>query len=140
MRRTWWFRPLATILTLWLPLIVGEPSLLQPCPTHGSAVVASAAMHSAASTAGHHSAGEASHSAHRVDSGSGHDSSPGHQHNCSCIGCCTGSAAVVPTFEAPIATVVVATYAAAGRPVEANALARPGPEFSRPYTTGPPRV
>ena len=55
MRRTWWFRPLASLLTLWFPLIVGEPSLLQPCPTHGSVVIASAGVHASAQpAAGHH--------------------------------------------------------------------------------------
>jgi hypothetical protein len=142
MRRTWWFRPLATILTLWLPLIIGEPSMLQPCPTHGSVVVASAAIKTAASSAAGHHAGVASHAGHHIGSApaSGHDSSPGHQHNCSCIGCCAGSAAVVQTFDAPIASVVVATYTAAAAPVEAAALPRPAPEFARPYTTGPPRA
>jgi hypothetical protein len=140
MRRTWWFRPLSTILTLWLPLIVGEPSLLQPCPTHGAAVVASAAMHSAQSPA-HRAGGEVEHLHHAASApASGHDSSPGHQHNCSCIGCCTGAAAIVPRFDAPIASVVVATYLAADVPVEAAALPRPAPEYARPYTTGPPRA
>lgn len=139
MRRTWWFNPLATLLTLWLPLIIGEPSLLQPCPTHGAAVVASAATanaHQASANGQQHTA----HHAASADSAD-HGSAPDHQHaNCSCIGCCTGSPAITPNFGAPIATVVVATYTAAPPPVEAAALPRPAPEYARPYNTGPPRV
>ena len=116
--------------------------MMQPCPMHGSMVVAAAAAKSVAPVAGHHAVADGSHAAHHVDNApaSGHDSAPGHQHNCSCIGCCAGSAAVVPGFGAPIATIVVATYTAAPAPVEAAALPRPAPDYARPYTTGPPRA
>lgn len=129
MRRTPWFRPLASILTLWLPLILGEPSLLQPCAMHGAAVVAAAHVSDAPRQhAGHHGMADADH---------GSDSQ--HRHtNCSCIGCCTSSPAIAPSFDAPIATIVVATYPVASTPVAAAALPRPAPEYARPYTTGPP--
>jgi hypothetical protein len=133
MRRTWWFRPLATLLTLWFPLIVGEPSLLQPCPTHGSMFVASAATPTAHGA--HHAAHQAAHAP-----ASSHHSTPGHHHICTCIGCCTGSAAVVPTFEGPTTTIVVATYDPAFGHATDESLSHNEPEFSRPYTTGPPRA
>lgn len=138
MRRTWWFRPLATLLTLWFPLIVGEPSLLQPCPMHGSMFVASATT--PASHAAHH--GAAGHAAHQAAHApaSGHHSTPGHHHICTCIGCCTSSAAVASTFEGPATTIIVATYEPVVGHATGESLYHAEPEFSRPYTTGPPRA
>lgn len=139
MRRTWWYRPFATLLIVWLPLILGEPSLLQPCPMHGSVLVANSAATSG-QHAGHHAA-VAAHSEHHLAEAAGQHSAPDHQHHtCSCIGCCAGSPAIVPTFEGPSRAIVVAAYDVATTPVEAAALPRPAPEYARPYNTGPPRV
>jgi hypothetical protein len=131
------------VLTLWLPLIIGEPSLLQPCPMHGAAFLAAAANGAMSSGMAHRLATGMAHEAHAVAGTpvSGHDhSSPGHHHICTCIGCCAGSPAAVPTFGTSVATIVVATYVAASEPVESAALPRPAPPFSRPFTTGPPRA
>jgi hypothetical protein len=126
---------LASILTLWLPLILGEPSLLQPCEMHGAAVVASAEGAAMA----HHASDAAGHASHHMSAAADHASDSHQQHtDCSCIGCCSSSSAVAASFDAPIAAVVVATYPVAPAPVEAAALPRPAPEFARPYTTGPP--
>ena len=148
MRRSPLFRAMATLLALWLPLAAGEPGLLQPCPMHGAerALIASfrgatpeksAAVDHAAGVHSHHQAVAASGSI-----GSDHNPAPGHDHgNCSCIDGCTLSAAVA--FVAPAApTVEVASavYGPAGAILSVESLARPAPEYSRPYTTGPPRA
>ena len=39
MRRTSWFKPIAVLLAVWLPLIVGEPGLVHACPTHGAPTI-----------------------------------------------------------------------------------------------------
>src|SRR6185503_9075973 len=120
-RRPFWLRAFAALLAVWFPLVLGEPSLLQPCPTHGAA--AAHAGHGApATTHGHNQAPTNKH------------------HDCTCIGCCTaGSAAAV----APAATEFVVAISLTGEPdiAPAAAAARPTPpEFARPYTTGPPRA
>src|SRR5437868_4363411 len=55
MRRALWFRPLALLVAVWLPLFIGEPNLLSPCPMHGAYAVASGQANTA-----HHHAGHAS--------------------------------------------------------------------------------
>src|SRR6185503_6762068 len=136
MRRTSWFRSLAAALAAWFPLVVGEPSLLQPCPTHGAAIVASQSA-----PAAHHAGAHEGHTAADAAPSHNHDSSPnGDHHTCSCIGCCTSSASSVAlpqTLETIDATIIDVPSAVLPSAVE---LARPAPAFSRPYTTGPPRV
>lgn len=80
-------------------------------------------------------------SRHPPDVGAPASQAPGHDHhNCTCIGCGAGSAAVVPTFEGPTADFEVVTYYAESAPTSAESLPRSPPPFSRPYTTGPPRA
>jgi hypothetical protein len=134
MRRPLWFRTLASMLALWFPLVAGEPGVLHPCPTHGSGSAlatslhgahAGASMHSAAHGAGHHSA----------------PSAPGHDHhNCTCISCCTASAAALRAPDAPTIEIMTVERAASAAVPNAASLPRPAPEYARPYTTGPPRV
>ncbi len=124
-RRTPWFRSLAGMLAVWLPLLVGEPGVLHLCRSHDAAPVAQAsAQHDAAS---HH----ASHG----------PSAPGdEQQACTCIGGCVGSASAAAPSAAPITAVVVDIFDAPYPRSNAESLPRLAPEYSRPYTTGPPRV
>ncbi len=120
MRQKSWFRALATVLAVWLPLIVGEPGVVHACPAHGGSAVASTAP-----MAHHH--------------GASHGSAPGHDHHdCTCISCCVGSVVAAPAPVEP-ATVFVAAIRDIGvaHPAVAS-LPRQAPEYSRPYTTGPP--
>lgn len=142
MRRAFWFRSVASLLALWLPLVTGEPGLLQPCEMHGAGrlvlasfgVGASAVSeHGTASSHGHHAATAASDHSKGAPSDHG-----GHQ--CSCIDGCTVAGAAFVAPKAPTASVVVAEVAVARSVPTVESLARPAPEFSRPYTTGPPRA
>jgi hypothetical protein len=150
MRRKAWFRSLATLLAMWLPLVAGEPGLLQPCPMHGAerAVIASLRGESIQSAlgggaaAGAHSASHG-HQAGASSAATSQESAPaqGHDHQaCSCIDGCTAAAVAFVTPAAPTAEFTVAEYAAATTVPNVESLARPAPAFSRPYTTGPPRA
>jgi len=123
MRQTRWFRAAATLLAVWFPLIVGEPGVVHACPAHGGVV----ATTSAATMPHHH--------------GAPHGSQPGHDHHdCTCISCCVGSVVAAPVPVAPATVFVDAIRdAETGHPAVAS-LPRQAPEYSRPYTTGPPRV
>lgn len=121
MRQKSWFRAVATVLAVWFPLMVGEPGVVHVCPAHGGAATATAAM------AHHH--------------GVPHGSQPGHDHhNCTCISCCVGSAVAAPTPIAPTTTFVDAIRDISDAYPDAASVDRQAPEYSRPYTTGPPRV
>jgi|SRR5579872_5452141 len=129
MRRTPLFRLLASALAFWLPLVIGEPGLLQPCPMHGMGVAISGAMH------GHMDAHASMHTEHQTHT-------PTHQHaHCTCIGCCCApaTASLIDTPPACPVAVVTEQVAAASFPT-APQLARPAPEFSLPRTTGPPLI
>src|ERR1700754_5062453 len=108
--RPFWLRAIAAILAVWFPLVIGEPSLLQPCPTHGAAAHAS------------HGATTKAH---------GHDQAPPNtHHDCTCIGCC---AAGSPAAAAPLPTEIVVGIARFDEPRIAPIAAslRPAmPEFS----------
>jgi hypothetical protein len=137
------------LLAMWLPLVAGEPGLLQPCPMHGAgpAVTASlrgelsklgllgapAAEHS--SSHGHHAAASSAAQADHSAPASSHD-----HHTCSCIDGCTATAVAFVTPAVPTAEFTVAEFAAVSSIPGVESLPRPGPEFSRPYTTGPPRA
>lgn len=130
-----WFRTVATLLALWLPLVAGEPGVLQPCAMHGSGqlVVAHAEhMHHGASAS---NAADHGDHAHHAPAQQSHD-----HHNCSCISCCSAAPGgfVAPTSpEAIVAVVAIA----AGRSVPTvESLARPAPNYDPPLTTGPPRL
>jgi hypothetical protein len=73
--------------------------------------------------------------------GASHGSQPGHDHHdCTCISCCVGS---VVTPPAPIAPTTVFVEAIRDGGIAHPAVASPArraPEYSRPYTTGPPRA
>src|SRR5262245_66353964 len=92
MRRTPWFRALATCLAVWFPLVIGEPAggVLPPCPMHDG-TVAPAASTAPVSAHSHHAVANAaaSHGNHAPADAPAH----GH-HACTCIGACTGSAAI----------------------------------------------
>jgi hypothetical protein len=133
MRRTSWFRPIAVLLAVWLPLIIGEPGVVHACPTHGAPVVAAASVpHAIGSMAEHHHPS--------AEPRSSRDSAPGHDHhNCTCISCCVGSVAA-PATKVAVTTVVVALYEIRLLQPTVQALPSLAPEFSRPYPTGPPRA
>lgn len=135
MRRKAWFRSLAALLAIWLPLIVGEPGVAHACPTHGAAATAS----TVSSHHGAHGAGNPRHGAASHGSASQHGSPTHGHHDCSCISCCVGSAAAPAPAPAPTTTFVVAVHAADATYSPAP-LPRSTAEYSRPYTTGPPRV
>lgn len=137
MRRSLWFRGLSVLLGIWLPLFVGEPNLLSPCPMHGAFAVS----HAASGSAHHHGhAGVAA--AHRAPGSD--QSAPEHpEHNekdCSCIGCCAPGVVHVVVPDAPVAVIAVATYEPQPEFPAADTHPQPVPELSRPYPTGPPRA
>ena len=109
MRRTPWFRSLALTFALWLPLVTGEPGLIDPCPMHGSAAFSEVIGTGAAASM------QASHMAHMhgmVSAQDQHGENPvrGHGHNCcTCIGCCAMSTAALraPEPALTVSTVVV---------------------------------
>ncbi len=151
-RRKTWFRTLATLLAVWLPLVAGEPGVLQPCPMHGAgrAVIATlrgqrvepgmvGGTTSAAPASGHqhHAATSA------MSAGTDHSSpaSSHDHHGCSCIdGCSAANVVAFVAPEQPAIQFVVAAYETTRSVPSVESLARPAPEFSRPYTTGPPRA
>jgi hypothetical protein len=150
-RRTAWFRTLATLLAVWLPLVAGEPGVLQPCPMHGAARAVIATLRgqpvepgmvggtgpAATSSHQHHDMGSAT-------SASADHSSPASNHahhTCSCIdGCSAASLVAFVVPQQPATEFVVAAYETTRSVPTVASLARPSPEFSRPYTTGPPRA
>ena len=139
MRRSLWFRSLATMLAFWFPLIAGEPGVLRTCPTHGG-VAATSPQHEQATPAGGHAASHMHHVASQV-SDDGHHSAPGHSHHdCTCIGCCCVASGVLRAPEVASIELAVVEYQVARSVPSVESLARPAPEFSRPYTTGPPRA
>jgi len=86
MRRNRWFRAVATVVAIWFPLIVGEPSAVHVCPAHSGVAMSTT---STVATAHHH--------------GASHDSQPGHDHHdCSCINCCVGSVVAAPAVGTPV--------------------------------------
>jgi hypothetical protein len=135
MRRRGWFRPLGMLLTLWFPMVTGEPGLLHPCPMHGAAarVVAVAHhVHGAATSSAH------VHGATQASTNATDHSLPGHDHHsCTCISCCSASAALRAPVPAAVAVAVI-EYGVARAILSVESLPRPAPEFSRPFTTGPP--
>lgn len=139
MRRSLWFRTAASLLALWIPLITGEPGLLQPCPMHGAGqlVMASLGGHPA-----EHSQHAPTHSHHATASAEqSHVPASNHNHHsCTCIDGCTvsGVAFVAPTL--PVTSVASAEVNVGRSVPSVETLARPAPAFSRPYTTGPPRA
>jgi len=138
MRRTPWFRALATCLAVWFPLVVGEPGVMRPCAMHGGGPTATAtATTPAASGHSHHAVANAaaSHRNHTPANAPTHD-----HHACTCIGACTGSAAIALITSAPDLPALTIAYRPAAILPSGERLARPAPSFSRPYTTGPPRV
>lgn len=146
-RRKAWFRSLATLLAVWLPLVAGEPGLLQPCPMHGAGRAVIASLRGQPIQPGMVGGSRVSHSAHShlaagsSASSSDHSTPASHDHHtCSCIDGCSAAAAAFLAPSTPTAEFAVASYAAAGSIPGAESLARPAPEFSRPYTTGPPRA
>src|SRR5215831_8092726 len=136
-RRAFWFRPLATLLAVWLPLFVGEPNLVSPCPTHGALAVARGNAHGTAGSMHRHG-----HASMASSDASRHGSqSPGHdEKDCACIGCCTPGVARAAVVGAPIAIVTVATYEPELAFPPADTHPQLAPELSRPYPTGPPRA
>lgn len=134
-RRAFGFRPLAFLMAVWLPLFVGEPNLLSPCPTHGAYAVS----HAPAGSAHHH--GHASMAGHQAAAHDSQQSAPGHdEKDCSCIGCCAPGLAQAAVADAPIAITAVAVYAPQPEFPPVATRAQPSPELSRPYPTGPPRA
>lgn len=131
MRHARWFRLLSAFVAFWVPLSIGEPSALRLCAAHQGA----AAPPAAAQAAG------AQHHGHDVASaGRQHEApAPGgnHQH-CTCIGCCSTSAARVEVPSAPIAAVIVVAHETSGFSTTVSFRAVPSADYSRPHTTGPP--
>lgn len=136
MRRTSWFRALATMLALWFPLIAGEPGVLQPCPMHGAGPAIARSMGLTGSVP--ESMGHMHHARHAAPAHGGHV--PGHSHHrCTCVNCCAG-AALLRAADAPTLATGTVLIGSPASEASAQTLARPAPEYSRPYTTGPPRV
>jgi len=135
MRRGPWFRLLASFIGVWLPLYVGEPSLLSPCHMHG--VFAATSAHAGAMHAHGHGAMEPGR---HESAGKPTVPAPHDETHCSCVGCCAPAVARVAVAGANVVTFVVGTQRQApGFSADAE-QATPSPEFSRPYATGPPRA
>lgn len=136
MRRTPLFRTLAMLLAVWFPLVAGEPVVPHPCPMHGQAVAGVAnAGADMPGMPGMHMNGR------QVHQGSPKQSAPGHHHSdCTCIGCCVVAAALLRSSEPPTVAVATIDYVAAPSVPSVESLARPAPEYARPFTTGPPRA
>ena len=136
MRRSVWFRSLATFLAFWFPLIAGEPGVVRICPTHGAGDVTRAAVAHATSADMH------SHMHHAASqAGDNQQQAPSHNHHdCTCIGCCCTANGAVRAPDVASIELAVVEYGVARSVPSVESLARPAPEFSRPYTTGPPRV
>jgi len=119
------------LLAVWLPLIVGEPGLLHPCPMHGALATAiGSARHAPAGVAEHHHASSQQQTSH--------NRAPGHDHrNCTCVSCCTGSVGA-PSTPVTVTTVVVALYEVGRGQRAADLLPSLALDHSRPYPTGPP--
>lgn len=142
MRRSAWFRSVASLLALWLPLVAGEPGLLQPCTMHGAERLVLASLgvgsssHAAPDAHGTHGRHDAAPDARSTSApAQGHDA-----HDCSCIdGCTVASAVALPAPAADIELGVVSVVRSTPtRFVEAPR--RSVPEHTRPFTTGPPRA
>jgi len=139
MRRSVWFRSLATLLAFWFPLVAGEPGVVRICPTHGAANgTGPSVMHATASNA--HASSHMHHVASQA-SDDGQQSPPGHNHHdCSCIGCCCTANGGLRAPEVASIELAVVEFQVVRSVPSVESLARPAPEFSRPYTTGPPRA
>src|ERR1051325_623140 len=126
MRRALWFRSLASLLALWLPLVAGEPGLLHPCPMHGAgrAVVASLrgeTVQPPATDHSHHHAGMAA-----AEHQPSHSPAPAHDHHsCTCIDCCAVSASAFVAPTAPTAPIAAVAYVAVRSVPSVDARARP---------------
>src|SRR6185436_20871819 len=133
MRQKPWFKSFATLLAVWFPLVIGEPSLLQPCPTHGATVVASATAPMTGGHGGHAAAAEHGSNVSQAAAGQ-QDSSPDHSHHdCTCIGCCSASLSAITTPSGVEAFISVLEPDTSSPYLTADLLPRPGPDFSRPY-------
>jgi hypothetical protein len=138
-RQAFAFRPLAVLMAVWLPLFIGEPNLLSPCPAHGAYAVA----HGLRGGAAHHHAHAAMAGTMRGDMAASSSQSAPAQHDekdCSCIGCCTPGLARAAVADAPIAIVAVATYEPAPEFPPVETQPQPTPDLARHYPTGPPRA
>jgi len=134
MRRAPWFQPFAVVIGLWFALFIGEPSLVSPCAMHGAFAMHGEA-HASAAHGGHHGASVDSHHTAPPD-----DAPAPEHHSCSCIGTCTAGAAAVVAVQPSIVDFGVTTYAHVDEYPSVGLSPTQPPEFSRPYTTGPPRV
>jgi hypothetical protein len=134
MRRAPWFSPFAVVIGLWFALFIGEPSLVSPCAMHGAFASHGQAQGHAHGSAMAHSASTSAH--HAAPS----DAPAPEKHDCSCIGSCTAGAAAVVAVQPSIADFGVGTYAHVDEYPSAGLRPTQPPEFSRPYTTGPPRA
>jgi hypothetical protein len=116
MRLAGWYRVVATLLAFWLPLVMGEPALVYPCPMHSPAPMQHAMAHH-------------------------HDSAPhgNDRHQCVCVGCCASAAATYAPV-ASIVTIVVAQSRDAGTVGATRAQPSDTGHLLGLYTTGPPVV
>jgi len=142
MPRSFATRVFRALLAVWFVLSVGEPSVVHICPMHASAAaeLAEAGM---VDVAMGHGAGEmAHHAAHHAGHGLSTDShSTGqHQHHCTCISCCVGSATSVLAATPPRLETPAVLAAVAKRPPRADVLALEDPPHLLPPGTGPPRA
>lgn len=133
MRRALWFQPFAVVIGLWFALFIGEPSLVSPCAMHG-AFASNGSAPASASHGGHQAASVDRHHVAPTDAPAPE------QHKCSCIGSCTAGAAAIVAVQPTIVDFGVATYAHVDEYPSVGLRPTQPPEFSRPYTTGPPRV
>lgn len=124
MRRHWLIRSLASLLAIWLPLVLGEPGLVHACPMHGGPV--------ATVSASHHGMDAGAHASHDAPAGE-----HGH-HTCTCVNTCgaTGLAVLVP--ERPAVPVAAAVSVAVAPQSPETTFPRLAAPYFLPFANGPP--
>jgi len=142
MPRLFVIRVFRALLAVWFVLSVGEPSVVHICPMHASAAAELAEAGIGDTAMAHGSREMAHHAARHAGHGSSTDShsSGQHQHHCTCISCCVGSATSILAATPPRLVTPPVVTVAARRVTRADLLALEDPPHLLPPGTGPPRA
>lgn len=135
-------RIFTALFGIWFSLVVAEPVPLGACPMHDRPMTHATAHHAALTgaatdAANHHVAMPHASSAHQqpaTDHPGGHGA-----HQCLCLGCCAGTAALsLPTF--PPLNLVATITATQARRIDAVDALRVVSRFAYalPFANGPP--
>ncbi len=148
MRRSLWSRILTAVVGLWLVLELGDPGMLHLAAmsvgapmTHGMAGMTHDMAGMSHDMAGmSHDMGpsaKGNHGDHDAPNGGAPE-----QTTCPCVagGCVTATAIALVDAAPRITFADALAMTPAAERVTVSLLPRPGPRYSRPYTTGPPRA